>query len=308
MYSNDLRVFLLPGSTYQQKELSNLVDKVLSAADFSNLAGTKVLLKPNLVCSRKGSLPCTEADFMLAVARWFVDNGATVELGDSPAFGSAQTVLSYLGVLEELKKTGVKIRRFKNSRKVILTDDIEAKVATAALDCDLLLNLPRVKAHSQLLVTMAIKNTFGCICGFQKPIWHMKHGSSDKFVNLILELVNVLPPVFSLVDGIKTMHKTGPIKGKPFALGLVAGGWNPLAIDMALLEIIGVEYNNSPLHRVAVSNNITGANREDLIYPYKKPHDLKNDKFRVATSLDSIVFNPFSFMRGLGKRVAKMRN
>ncbi|NOQ46204.1 MAG: DUF362 domain-containing protein, partial [Desulfobulbaceae bacterium] len=189
---------------YQAGNLARAIDTVISAVDPpENLTSCHVLLKPNLISAKKGTLPCTEGAFLLAVARWFLDRGAVVSVGDSPAFGTTTSVLARLEYTDQLQKLGVGLVNFSRVRTVILPSGIQVGMAADALDCDLLVNLPRVKAHAQLRITLAVKNCFGCLAGLRKPWWHMMYGGKQgRFADLLVELLSILPDSLHLADGI----------------------------------------------------------------------------------------------------------
>jgi uncharacterized protein (DUF362 family) len=284
--------------------ISRFETMLAAIGDPGALAGKKVLLKPNLLSVAKGPLPCTEGAFILAVARLFVDRAARVHIGDSPAFGSARSLLARLGILQELLSMGVVVTDFRQTREVILASGRRARIAVQALDCDLLVNMPRVKAHAQARVTLSVKNCFGCLTGLQKPLWHMLYGGrSGSFPQLLLELLSVLPPILSLVDGIRAMHCTGPMNGRPYPLRLVAGGWNPVAVDMALLKILGVACADSPLHRCAQELGLPGSDETALYYPLAHPMALAVDDFQVPAQLAPIRFRPLRFLYSSLKRI-----
>ena len=123
-----------------------------------SLHGSAVLLKPNLISSRASKLACSEALFVRAVAEWFLDQGARVEIGDSPSFGSAAQVINKMGIGAELEGLDVDIVEFKTPKEHHLTHGVRVGIAEEALGCDLLVNLPRIKAHNQMYVTIAVKN------------------------------------------------------------------------------------------------------------------------------------------------------
>jgi len=298
-------VALVRCSAYSPPDfLDGCVDQLISAVGRpAHLSGLQVMLKPNLISAKHGDLPCTEAAFMLSVARWFVDGGAKVSIGDSPAFGSATSVLARLGVLNDLQSLGVVVSDFDATRKLTLASGVSATVAVDALDCDLLVNLPRIKAHAQMRVTMAVKNCFGCLAGLHKPWWHMIYGGpSGRFADLLVELLDVLPECLSLADGIRVMHVSGPMDGKAYPLGVVAAGTNPVAVDTALLAVLGVRPDRCPQQQAVVRAGIPGSLLENLSFPLSAPDALRVDDFLVPESLNPIRFNPFSFVQSSLRR------
>lgn len=300
-------VALLPCSSYRRSSLLENFDVLIRTTGVSSrLHGQKILLKPNLLTAARGPLPCTEAPFILAAAQWFLDAGARVMIGDSPAFGSARVNLDRLGIGQALRAMGVEISDFRRSRICMMPSGVRAGIAVRALECDLLVNLPRVKAHAQARVTMAVKNCFGCLTGLQKPWWHMVYGGpKGDFADLLVGLLACLPESLTLVDGIRAMHRTGPINGSPYPLRVVAAGTNPVAVDTALLEVLNIPGRNSPLQVAAERRNIAGSHRADLSFPLSAPDDLQVDDFRVPSTLNSIRFRPFSFAVSAARRAIR---
>lgn len=305
MELNSTSVALLRCAEYEQQGLADAFDRMwLSCGSPANMRSSHVLLKPNLISARQGLLACTEGHFILAAASWFIDRGAHVTIGDSPAFGTTASVLNRIGITRELQRLGVAIVNFKRTRETVLPSGVRAALAVEALDCDLLVNLPRVKAHIQMRVSMAVKNYFGCLAGMHKPLWHMSFGgTTGKFESLIVEFLSVLPNSITLVDGITAMHQTGPMGGKPFALGLTACSTNPVAIDRALLEVIGIAPVDSPVMRACQSAGLNGSHLNQLIFTLQSPKQLKAESFEVPYELSPVRFNPFRFIKNGFRRL-----
>ena len=170
-------------------------------------------------------------------------------------------------------------------------------IARAALECEVLVNLPRVKAHSQLYVTLAVKNYFGTVVGFQKPWWHLRYGNhAGQFASHLLDLLPVLPAGISLLDGIVAMHDSGPISGLPYSLGLVAGAVNPVALDTALLQVLGLDKAQSALWQECANRGLAGADPDMLDYPILKPAEFSVKDFKAPTLLKPVSFNPLRML------------
>jgi len=297
-------VFLAAQPSYEQPSLDTAVAGLLAPmVDGTTVRTLRVLLKPNLITTRNGLLACTDSRLLLAVARWFMARGARVTVGDSPSFGSARSVLEAIGALSGLRQLGVPVVEFRRARDLTLPCGQKAAMAVASLECDLLVNLPKVKAHSQMRVTLAVKNLFGCLSGFHKPWWHMVHGGEDgRFAELLVDLLAVLPAGCTLVDGIVAMHRTGPVHGEPYPLGVLAGGVNPVAVDTALLALVGIDYLQSPLWCAAHRAGLAGTKMEELVFPLAGPETLAVQGFSVPEALGPVRFNPFRFGKNSMKR------
>jgi uncharacterized protein (DUF362 family) len=306
MLANSTSVALLHCKQYFRQEIAEAVARLCTALEFKVTSGTRVLLKPNLLSGRSTEhLACTHPEFVAAVAQWFVDKGAYVSIGDSPAFGTAQGVMRATGIEKALGKLPVKQTNFDRFTSVRLAGGVKVNIASAALECDMLINLPRVKAHSQLFMTLAVKNYFGTVVGFQKPMWHLRYGDrEDRFASHLIDLLEVLPPGMTFIDGIVAMHETGPLSGLPYSLGLVGGALNPVAVDTALLGILKLDHEKSPVWQECAKRGLTGSDPDMLDFPLLKPAEFKADNFKVPSILKPVSFNPLRMVVSGCKRFA----
>ncbi len=292
---------------YRPALLTEVVDSLCRVLGFAVSRGARVLLKPNLISgARADGLACTHPQLVAAVARWFVDHGAKVAVGDSPAFGTAVQVMQACGYQEALQGLPVARVNFLYPTQVRLGCGETVGIDRAALECDLLVNLPKVKAHCQMLVSLAVKNYFGTVVGWRKPWLHAKHGDIDhRFEALLVDLLAVLPGGLALADGIVAMHGSGPVKGgRPHALGLVAGSVNPVALETALLEVLGVPCGHSPLWLECQRRRLPGTDPAALVYPLLDAAAVQVADFDVPQGLRPVSFRPHRLLLGALKRIA----
>ncbi len=299
------QVILQRCTSYDSLAIAACIDKIGEHLVLSgSLHGKVVLLKPNLISSRGPALACTDGRFIAGVAGWFLDQGARVIVGDSPAFGSAQTVCRTFGIAEALSDRHVKVINFTTPVQRRLAGGVTVSIAHEALECDLFVGLPKIKAHNQMLVTMAVKNIFGIVKGVNKAMLHMVHGDSHaEFSEIILDLLALLPDQLHLVDGIEVMHGSGPLDGRPLMLGCMAAARCPVALDTALLDLLELDQASSPLWQAAAKRGMDGSNAAKLDYPLLVPRDFYGSGFLSPHKLQGIRFNPWRFVRGLVKRV-----
>jgi uncharacterized protein (DUF362 family) len=240
-----------------------------------------------------------------AAAKGCLDHGARVRIGDSPAFGGGRSVMRACGMLASLAGLPVEVVEFDRSRSMDLPCGQQVVVAAAALECDLLLNLPRVKAHGQLYVSLAVKNYFGVVSGWRKALHHARHGDlGNRFEALLVDLPGLFPGSFTRVDGVVAMQRTGPMKGDPFSLGLLAGGFDPVALDTALLEIIGADPQRSQLWVECHRRGLTGTDPTRLAFPLARPEELKVENFQLPEMLIPVTFHPGRILVGGCRRLA----
>ena len=290
--------------------LAEAVDEAFALAGYTPARGERVLVKPNLL--RADALTCTSPQVAKAVCQWLLDRGVAVSIGDSSAFGGAAGVARRIGLTEAL--AGL---RSAGGRPLVpmsldkaVTRHIPGlgavKLSRHALEADSILSLPRLKAHSQAGVTGAAKNLFGCVCGTHKAIIHMKHGDNgpdnNDFCRYIAGLTTLLPPQAALVDAITCMHVTGPSRGQPYHLGLIAASASCAAVDTALYGLLGLDPEYPPLWRALRELKIPGAFPQDIVMRGALPEAFAAAGFITPFPLLGQSFRPWRFCLSAAKR------
>lgn len=297
-------VCLVRAKAENPASIRGCVFEALEHSGISIQPGTRILVKPNLLTAVP--LACTNPAVVAAACEWLLDHSAKLVIADSPAFGSAQAVAKAIGMADALKPLGLQAQGFKKVQKLRLqlpNSDLRPIIGVAqeALEADLILSMPKVKAHSQLRITLAVKNCYGVICGLRKAIAHARFGSSlDLFCDCVTALWRQLPPVSTICDGIMAMSKTGPIKGVPFQLNLIAASTSAAAADAAIMGVLNLPDSEIPLAQAIIR---AGANPRDLAYPILQPEDFPSQGFEVPKVLKEISFNPIYLARSLLKRI-----
>lgn len=206
----------------------------------------RVLVKPNCISNVPADRPAqTHPAVILEVCRQLIDYGARPFVGDSPAWGSLVGNLRLLGVLDDLARLGVPVVPFKQSVKAVNPRGQvfhKLSVAAEALEADAIVNLPKFKSHRQLLMTVAIKNMFGCVVGRRKAWWHVKAGGYENyFGRMLVETYDLLRPAMTVVDAVLAMEGVGPIKGRPRAINLIMASTDGAALERVAVEIVGIK-------------------------------------------------------------------
>ena len=295
---------------YNRQRLKHHIAELVKACNFTAKSGTRLLLKPNLVAaSCRQDLACTHPDFVAAVAEYFVDCGAKVKVGDSPATGGGLRAMAISGMTEALAYLPVELVEFARTETKVLPCGIKLQVAQEVLNCEALINLPKVKAHNQMRVTLAVKNYFGVVKGWRKVLAHQLHGANKgrRFLDLLVELPDILPTGITLMDGISAMHGTGPMHGPKFNLALVAGSCDAQAVDTVLLEILGIKGADSPLWQTAANRKLPGTRPELLNFPLACPDELRVNNFQVPAVLVPVRFTLHHVMNSLVNRFKVFR-
>ena len=206
--------------------------------------GRRVLLKPNFVLARRVEEAAnTHPAFVIEVARLVREAGGEPFIGDSPALGSARHVASRCGLLALAQEADVPIIEFRATRKIVSPRGRAGRslrIAVEALDADVVINLPKLKVHGQMYLTLAVKNLFGCVRGRRKALLHQQVGGRPiEFARMLVDVCRIVRPALTIMDGIVALERMGPTGGDPRRLGLVVAGSDCTAMDRVVCEIVG---------------------------------------------------------------------
>ena len=286
--------------------LAGDVEKLVRAAELPFTRGCKVLVKPNLLTGVP--LACTHPAIVAAVCEILLERGCKVEVADSPGFGSVKGVAKIIGLEKALAPLGLKILPMDRPVPLQLKSaNVRGlavfKVSRRALECDYMFSLPKIKAHAQMRLTLAVKNCFGCVCGFRKALIHAKEGKRPElFAACLAALWASLPPVCALADGIVAMHQTGPVKGAPYPLGLLGACGAAEALDTAIMRILSVPDVLCPLAEAIAKQKNRRINFAEMEFPFLSPKDFDVRDFRVPASLAPTSFSPGRLCKSLLRR------
>jgi uncharacterized protein (DUF362 family) len=212
-------------------------------------------------------------------------------LGDSPAFGSAKGVAIANGLLPILEDLNIPIVEFHGKRYQTVNDNFNhLLLSKEAMEADVIINLPKVKSHMQLTVTLGVKNLFGCVPGKMKAWWHMEAGKdANRFGEMLVETARAINPTLTILDGIIGHEGNGPSGGEPRDLGVLAASNNVFALDRAVLEILKVDPLQVPT--VATSQKLgICPELHEIEFPNLTPDLLQIEDWRLPDNLMPIDF------------------
>lgn len=250
---NTNKVYIQACSSYDSPLLheiiTNMMDRIISENGI-DIKGKKVTIKPNLL-SRKTPDACvtTQPVFVEITASYFAQKGAKITIADSPGgiynIGTIKPIYKTTGMEDAANATDAELNydmgwQSKKSEGKSLG---KFSIINPVADCDILVNLCRLKTHALCEMTAAVKNMFGTIPGLQKAEMHARFPRKNDFATMLNDLCRTVAPTINIVDAIFCMEGNGPAGGTKKKVGAVIGGANPFAVDTLCAEIMG--YKNS---------------------------------------------------------------
>ena len=251
----------------------------------------RVLIKPNLLIGRHPNrCVTTHPALVKAVAELVQEVGAIPAIGDSPAVGGLRRAAAQAGIAAVAEEVGCTLVEFKEVAEVRADEACTFRrfeLAKAVLEADVVINLPKVKTHSQTLLTLGVKNIFGCIPGMRKAQWHLKAGIDHAyFAGMLVELAQIVKPCLTIADGIIGMEGDGPGNGDPRLLGLILASGNPFALDTTICRIIGVPPEDLLTIQAGRERGFAGTNPKQIKVLGQQLEDIGVSPFRLPGRFD----------------------
>jgi uncharacterized protein (DUF362 family) len=213
-----------------------------------NLAGKRVVVKPNLVEFDNTTCVNTNPLVVHAVYEAAKSMGAAeVKIAEGPghrrttmdlaeAAGYYETVEKFEDRFTDLNLDDVSLRKISNP----ISKLSELYLPHTILNADLVISVPKMKTHHWVGATLSMKNFFGvvpgAIYGWPKNVLHW--AGIDQ---CIVDIHGMLPKTFALVDGIMGMEGNGPIQGTPKHAGVLVAGSDLPSVDATCCRIMGID-------------------------------------------------------------------
>ena len=197
-------------------------------------AGDTVLVKPNMSFPNPSELATTtDPRLVRAMIRHCLQAGAKRVLVADHPMRSVELCLEMTGMKEACSGLGgvhlIGASQEGMFRQVALsrTKELQAvKVLRAALEADVQINLPRMKAHGATIVSLGTKGNMGLI--WDRAVFHSRLDLNEA----IGDLNTLIRADLTILDGSRVLTAGGPLGPGPVEeLGCLIGGTDPVAVD-----------------------------------------------------------------------------
>ncbi len=246
-------VSLMPCDRYDReliKEKIELMMEDLGGFQAYFRPGERVFIKTNLLMKKKPEeATTTHPTVVAALADYLVERGLEVVVGDSP--GGPFTEKNLREIYEACGLHGIMSEsiplNWNTDAKDVAVDAsdgcrlLRRITYLAALDeVDHVITAAKLKTHSMMTFTGAVKNLFGIVPGLLKVEYHMKMPEERDFAAMLVDLVAFKRPTLSLIDGIEGMEGAGPSAGVPIRLNRLVLSDDPHAADLVTVGTVGI--------------------------------------------------------------------
>jgi uncharacterized protein (DUF362 family)/NAD-dependent dihydropyrimidine dehydrogenase PreA subunit len=292
----DNKVYIVKCPDYEQVEerMTDLIGLMGGIEQFA-APGEKIALKVNLLLAAEPEEAITtHPAIATAVGRMAKAQGAAPFIVDSPTGGyqynesTMRRVYRISQMTDAAQEAGIELSLDTTHQAVSFPDGELIKhfdIITPLVEADGVLNLCKLKTHTYMGMTGAIKNNFGALPGRAKPGYHAKLHDPARFAGMLLDLAACVAPRLSIMDAVIGMEGDGPNAGTPRQIGLLLASENPLALDVVASEIIGLPMGDNPVLLGAKARALSPIRIEDVDLIGMDAADLRIPDYALPVTL-----------------------
>lgn len=254
----------------------------------------RIFLKPNLN-SNMNALTGNTTDLRIigAVIEFLMENGyKNITMGEGTNSGfyrNGISVISRLGIDKLGEHYGIKVVDLNYSEKVEVTfeNGVTSGVAKECLDADFFINLPKLKTHFEVGMSVCLKNMIGCLVGQES-----KKKTHKSLAKNILNINKKIKPHLHIVDGLISMEGLGPTRGTPLCTGLIIVGTDPYLIDLTCARIAKFNYHKVKTLKAAEDEGILTNDYHEFVKSLDLSAITRKFKEPKANPLVSFIHSP----------------
>ncbi len=283
------KVCIVKCKTYDFAEVNESVKKAFDfLGGLSSFIGKdeKVLIKPNMLSGKTAEYGVnSHIEVVRAIIRQVKECGAFPAIGDNPGGSdSPSKIYASSGFLTVAREENVECIE---SKSVKMIKDIP--VSSYFLEYDKIISVPKMKTHSLMGLTGAVKNMYGAVSGLAKSEWHKKRPSPGEFSDLLIEIYGMVRPDLVLMDGVVAMEGDGPASGELKPAGILICGSDSVSIDAVFSYLTGMDPMSLLTTKKAHEKGLGQGDINEIEFPGEKPEDVKFKKFKMPRS--AVVMN-----------------
>ena len=246
-----MKVIIKEQKTYNLEEVIANIRVIFTELNiFEKLKDKQtILLKPNLLAPYHPDKAVTTHPVVIeAVIIILKELNKDIAVGDSCG-GShkIQAVWDKTGVLDVCQRHNVRLLEFGKEGVVNIQTDLANFIFDKnVVEYDAIINIAKMKTHSLMLFTGAVKNLYGVIPGLYKTELHKHFIEPENFSFLLSAIYGLLKKniILNIIDGIVGMDGAGPSGGNPFPFGILLASEKASAVDYVATELMGFEFKD----------------------------------------------------------------
>ncbi|MFO7889947.1 MAG: DUF362 domain-containing protein [bacterium] len=293
-------VYLVKCNHYDEvkNKLPELLKKMGGVGRFVK-KGETIVLKPNLLLAADPErVVSTHPSLISTLGILLHDHQVKAVLADSPGSGYAYNTRTLKRVyrkcgMDAAAKAGHLTLNYDTTHNTVSFNQGKLikkfEVITPVLEAAGVINLCRLKTHSFMAMSGAVKNNYGVIPGRLKLGYHAALKDPHRFAEMLLDLAAFINPRLSIMDAVVGMEGNGPTGGSPRESGYLLASINQLALDIVAGEIMGLPREQNAVLLAAEKRGMTPTCMDDVSIIGEDMNHLRIEDYRLPDTFTSWV-------------------
>ena len=249
--------------------------------------GDCVVVKPNLVNgARPDTAITTHPSVVVPLVHLAKEAGAgRVVVAENMMWAaSARRVFERSGMGEAVRGAGAEVVYLDEDEQVEVNVKggkllRKIKLAKTVLDADVFISVPKMKTSTGIFGISIMKNIFGL---FSLSVRQRLHKSDPVMAMGIMDLMRVVKPKLTIVDGIVAGEGDGPILVDPVKMNTLIAGFDPVAVESVTATCMGFDPREVETARLGQCEkmgtmdlariSVKGESIVSICRPFKRPN------------------------------------
>ncbi|MBW2138097.1 MAG: DUF362 domain-containing protein [Deltaproteobacteria bacterium] len=220
--------------------------------------GDRVLIKPNVVVPEPPWTGVnTDPRLLEALIEILQGNSPKRIMVGEHVRWHGPRVFEVSGVGEAVRRAGGEIIIFDDIPHVPMENTLAMvepvlNVPEIYFDCDVLINVPKMKTHLDTLISLCLKNIMGMVPSDPDCLAMHRH-----LYDSIVDLNRFFRPNLNIIDGIIAHQGQGPMFGAPVNdMNVLVAGTDSVSVDAVSSLVMGIDPLEAPTTRLAACHGL----------------------------------------------------
>jgi uncharacterized protein (DUF362 family) len=241
--------------------------KLIGGLETFITSGLSVLIKPNVLYTMKyESGAVTNPNVVRSICRLAKNAGARkITIAESSVIGcNTQDAFDASGYTELAREEKVELIDLKKAKTLYMgiPNGVifrRMEIPEIIFKADVIINVPVMKTHDMLPVTLGLKNMKGVIKDKDKKRFHV-WGLAQS----IIDINKLVLPQLTVIDGTVAMEGLGPVHGTPVNLGVIISSFDTVAADTVAASVMGIDPANVEYIQLAAKQGLGCADLSEI--------------------------------------------
>ncbi|NDL66986.1 DUF362 domain-containing protein [Anaerotalea alkaliphila] len=236
-------------NSYELGEVYLSLKEALKEIGFQVPRGKTVFLKPNIMSqNRPEQHTVTHFAVVDGLCRLLKEHECSILIGDSIAFyqdGLTRRAFETTGINRVAEKYGARLVAFEEEELVPVpvcgTGPPTLYLPKVLLEADLVVDVCKLKTHSGMRLSGAVKNLLGCLPGGYKQLVHIWTENDFALSDVLLDVLVAVKPALSVMDAIYALDGGPSALGRPLKASRILASTSAPALDAVACRIMGYD-------------------------------------------------------------------